>query len=146
VASSGATPQTHFAAIGGRAAIARLVERFYYHMDTWPGAARIRAWHPLDLALIKGILERYLMQWLGGPALYSEERGHPRLRRRHLTFPIGSAERDAWMYCMRKALSDVVEDAALRAELDAAFNKVADFLRNTAEPPQEPQVSGEPRQ
>jgi len=79
------------------------------------------------------VFERYLGEWLGGPAAYSAERGHPRLRRRHQRFSIGVSERDAWMLCMRQALSEVVFDAALRAELDAAFFKTADFLRNDAE-------------
>lgn len=122
----------HFAAIGADG-VARLVERFYFHMDALPEAAAIRALHPPDLASVREVLTRYLTEWLGGPPLYSTERGHPRLRRRHMRFRIGAAERDAWMRCMRSALDEVVSDAKLRAELDAAFFKVADFLRNDAE-------------
>ncbi|HET9934244.1 MAG TPA: group II truncated hemoglobin [Polyangiaceae bacterium] len=127
---SGENP--HFAAIGAEG-VARLVERFYFHMDSLPDAAGIRALHPADLAPVREVLTRYLTEWLGGPPLYSTERGHPRLRRRHLRFRIGAAERDAWMLCMRAALGEVIGDAKLRAELDAAFFKVADFLRNDAE-------------
>jgi hemoglobin len=128
--ASGHNP--HYAAIGADG-VARLVERFYFHMDTLPEAAGIRALHPADLAPVREVLERYLTEWLGGPALYSSERGHPRLRRRHLRFRIGAAERDAWMLCMRAALGDVVSDSQLRAELDSSFFKVADFLRNDTE-------------
>jgi hemoglobin len=127
------TPNPHFAAVGGASAIAALVEQFYAAMDTLPEAASIRALHPADLAPVKDVLTRYLTEWLGGPALYSVERGHPRLRRRHMPFRIGASERDAWMLCMRSALAQVVPDEALRAELDAAFYKVADFMRNDAE-------------
>ena len=52
------------------------------------------------------------------------------LRRRHLPFAIGDAERDQWLLCMNQALSEVVEDAALRQELAIAFARVADHMRN----------------
>ena len=52
------------------------------------------------------------------------------LRRRHLPFSIGAAERDQWLLCMNQALSEVVEDVILREELSAAFAKVADHMRN----------------
>jgi hemoglobin len=123
----GANP--HFGVIGPEG-VARLVERFYFHMDTLPEAAAIRALHPADLTPLREVLRRYLTEWLGGPPLYSSERGHPRLRRRHLPFRIGAGERDAWMRCMRTALGEVVMDAKLRAELEVAFFRLADFLRN----------------
>lgn len=66
---------------------------------------------------------------MGGPPLYSQERGHPRLRMRHLGFKIGEAERDAWLACMRGALEEVIADAPLR-ELLEAFFKLADWMRN----------------
>lgn len=136
----------HFAALGGAPAVARLAERFYFHMDTLPEAAAIRALHPSDLRPVQAVFERYLTEWLGGPALYSAERGHPRLRRRHLKFRIGVAERDAWMLCMRAALADVVSDPALRAQLETAFFKVADFLRNDAEHVHHHHAAAEPRE
>jgi hemoglobin len=120
----------HFARIGGADAIAYLVERFYLHMDTRPEAAAIRALHPADLAPVKAVLVRFLCEWMGGPQDYSAERGHPRLRRKHLGFPIGASERDAWLLCMRLALRDTVPDAELAGELEHAFFKTADFIRN----------------
>lgn len=120
----------HFVTIGGQAAVARLAERFYHHMDTLEEARGIRALHPPDLGPIQELFARFLAEWLGGPPVYSSERGHPRLRRRHLPFPIGARERDAWMLCMRTALAEVVSDDALRAELEAAFFRTADFMRN----------------
>ncbi len=130
VASPPPGDNPHFAAIGGSESITCLVDRFYHHMDTLPVASRIRALHPAELAPVKAILVHYLTEWMGGPAVYSAARGHPRLRRRHMPFPIGEPERDAWMLCMRAALSEVVDDPVLRAELDAAFYKTADFIRN----------------
>lgn len=120
----------HFEAIGGEASIARLVDRFYYYMDTLPEAAAIRAMHEPDLSHTRQVLVKFLVEWLGGPKVYSVERGHPRLRQKHITFPIGAAERDAWMLCMRRAMDDVIDNAMLKGELEQAFFKTADFIRN----------------
>lgn len=72
----------------------------------------------------------FLSGWLGGPPLYAEQFGPPRLRLSHLPFPIGPAERDAWMLCMTRALDEIAPDAALHAQLTQSFLKTADFLRN----------------
>lgn len=121
-----------FERIGGTITIDRLVESFYLRMDTLPEAKGIRAMHRDDLASTKQVLKRYLTEWTGGPKLYSPEKGHPRLRQRHLGFSIGNAERDAWLACMRGALEETVADAAARGELDAALTKLADWMRNQA--------------
>ncbi len=120
----------HFTRIGGVEAITALVDRFYFHMDTQSAAQGIRAMHPADLAPVKQVLVNFLVEWMGGPKQYSAERGHPRLRMKHAAFPIGPAERDAWMLCMRKALEEVVPDATLKTQLEQAFFKTADFIRN----------------
>src|SRR3974390_956287 len=95
---------TPFERIGGAVIVDRLVESFYRRMDTVPEAAIIRSMHAADLGPTKQVLKRYLAEWLGGPKLYSAEKGHPRLRQRHMGFAIGDAERDAWLVCMRGAL------------------------------------------
>ncbi|MES2877904.1 MAG: group II truncated hemoglobin [Pseudomonadota bacterium] len=138
VASVSGTANPHFERIGGVEAITRLVDRFYFHMDTLPQAAGIRKMHPADMGPIKRVLVNYLTEWTGGPQAYSVERGHPRLRRKHMDFPIGPAERDAWMACMRLALDEAVPDAALKTQLEQAFMKTADFIRNDAAHPHEP--------
>lgn len=120
----------HFDMIGGEAVIGQLVERFYFYMDTLPEAAGIRAMHEPDLSHTKAVLNKFLVEWLGGPKVYSAERGHPRLRQKHIAFPIGEAERDAWMRCMQRAMEDVVPDATLRQQMAQAFFKTADFIRN----------------
>ena len=124
------TTTTPFSRIGGQAAIDALVDAFYFRMDTLPEARVIRAMHADDLSSVKKVLKNYLGEWMGGPALYSQERGHPRLRMRHMPFRIGEAERDAWMLCMTGALEEVVEDASLRAQLQQSFFKLADWVRN----------------
>jgi hemoglobin len=120
----------HYRLIGGEHAVRRLVERFYALMDELPAARTVRALHPADLSLSKERLFMFLSGWLGGPPLYAERIGPPRLRQSHHSFPIGDGERDAWMLCMTRALDEVVPDPALRAQLTAAFFKTADFLRN----------------
>lgn len=125
----------HFEQIGGAAAVDRLVEAFYRRVDSLPQAAGIRAMHAPDLAATRAVLKRYLCEWLGGPREYSRERGAPRLRRAHAALAIGPAERDAWLLCMRGALAEVVPDAALREQLDKAFFKIAETIRNDPENP-----------
>ncbi|MBV5269419.1 MAG: group II truncated hemoglobin, partial [Afipia sp.] len=117
-----------FERIGGAVAIDRLVEAFYKRMDSLPEAATIRAMHAPDLGPVKNVLKRYLSEWTGGPKLYSPEKGHPRLRQRHMGFPIGNAERDAWLLCMRGALEETIADAGARQEIDAALTKLADWM------------------
>ncbi|MEY9180162.1 hemoglobin [Bradyrhizobium sp. USDA 326] len=119
-----------FDRIGGSATIDALVDRFYERMDMLPEAKGIRAMHADDLGLIRDVLKRYLTEWTGGPKLYSPEKGHPRLRQRHIGFAIGDAERDAWMLCMRGALEETVIDIAARQDLDRAMSGLADWMRN----------------
>ncbi len=123
---------TMFERIGGPVVIDRLVEAFYDRVDTLPEAATIRAMHGPDLGPTRSILKRYLSEWTGGPKLYSVEKGHPRLRQRHMGFRIGNAERDAWLLCMRGALEQSIADAAARQELYDAMAKLADWMRNQA--------------
>ena len=121
---------SEFDLIGGDAVVDRLVEAFYRNMDSRPDAQTIRAMHAGDLGPTKAILKLYLREWLGGPASYSAQRGHPRLRQRHGHLAIGPAERDAWLGCMNAALDEEASDPILRERLKGAFNKLADWLRN----------------
>jgi hemoglobin len=124
-----------FERIGGAVVVDRLVEAFYLRMDTLPEAATVRAMHAPHLGPVKNVLKLYLTEWTGGPKLYSPEKGHPRLRQRHMGFAIGNAERDAWLLCMRGALEETVADRHARQELDAALTKLADWMRNQADNP-----------
>lgn len=119
--------------IGGAPVVDRLVEAFYAGMDSLPQARAIRAMHADDLGPVKAVLKDYFTQWLGGPARYSAQRGHPRLRQRHMGFAIGDSARDAWMACMDAALEQAVPDPALRAAVREPMAKLADWMRNTAD-------------
>lgn len=126
------TSPNHYQRIGGEQKVRELVERFYQLMDELPEAYGIRKMHADDLQSARDKLFKFLSGWMGGPQLFVNEYGHPMLRRRHLPFAIGVSERDQWLLCMGQALSDVVQDVALRQELSAAFAKVADHMRNRA--------------
>lgn len=121
---------SHYERIGGAPKVRELVHRFYQLMDELPESHGIRKLHPEDLKGSEEKLFLFLSGWMGGPQLYVEKYGHPMLRARHLPFPISNAERDQWLMCMKQALEEIVEDAALRAELMTAFTKVADHMRN----------------
>jgi len=117
--------------IGGETQVRALVSRFYMLMDTLEQARAIRAMHDADLSHIQEVLVEFLTGWLGGPPLYTEKYGHPRLRQRHLHLAIGIPERDAWLACMDQAMEEVGISAELQTQLRAAFFKTADFMRNT---------------
>ncbi len=125
------TEVNHYERIGGAEKIRALVVRFYQIMDELPEAYGIRKMHAPHLQSAEDKLFKFLSGWMGGPQLFVNEYGHPRLRARHLPFTIGNSERDQWLLCMNKALMEVVEDVALRNELSEAFAKVADHMRNT---------------
>jgi hemoglobin len=123
-------PPNHYQRIGGEQKVSALVQRFYQLMDELPEAYGIRKLHAEDLQGATDKLYKFLSGWMGGPQLYVDQYGHPMLRRRHLPFTIAASERDQWLLCMNQALSEVVEDVALRQELSAAFAKVAEHMRN----------------
>ena len=123
-----------FAVIGGEPTVRRLVDTFYDLMDRLPEARQLRAIHPPSLDGSRDKLHWFLVGWTGGPPLYIERFGHPRLRARHLPFSIGAAERDAWMRCMTEALETTIADAEARAILFEAFAGLADHMRNRPEP------------
>ena len=122
--------QTHYQRIGGEEKVRALVRRFYQLMDELPEAYGIRKLHAADLQGATDKLFKFLSGWMGGPQLYVEQFGHPMLRRRHMPFAIGDAERDQWLMCMKQALDETVDDEDLRKELISAFSKVADHMRN----------------
>jgi len=116
--------------LGGEQGVRQLVDSFYYIMDTDPLAVRIRNLHPADLAGSREKLFFYLSGWLGGPELYIQKYGHPRLRARHLPFSIGELERDEWMRCMIQALHALPVEPVVRRQLGNAFYQIADLMRN----------------
>ncbi|HRI08265.1 MAG TPA: group II truncated hemoglobin [Nannocystaceae bacterium] len=125
-------------ALGGEPFVRRLVDRFYDLMDEVPEARELRDLHAPDLGEARQKLFEFLSGWLGGPQLYVQKYGHPRLRMRHFRVPIATRERDQWMLCMTRALDELVPDPDLRASLTRAFAGVADHMRNQPDLPAEP--------
>lgn len=113
----------------GESFFVRLVDAFYIGVEA---DERLRAMYPEDLTESRRHLTLFLIQYWGGPATYMDERGHPRLRMRHVPFVIDDAARDAWLAAMRGALASVAESlSALQAqELDDYFVMAANSLRN----------------
>ncbi|HET8694755.1 MAG TPA: group II truncated hemoglobin, partial [Aquabacterium sp.] len=93
--------------LGGDAQVRALVDRFYDLMDLEPRYQALRAAHGPTLDTARDKLYWFLSGWLGGPNLYIEKFGHPRLRARHLPFSIGIAERDQWVACMAQAMNEL---------------------------------------
>jgi hemoglobin len=124
--------RTHYDMLGGEAGVLRLVTRFYDLMDTLPEAWELRKIHQQDLQGARDKLFKFLSGWLGGPGLYEAEYGHPRLRARHMPFPVDVQMRDQWMLCMNLALDEQVSDELFRMQLKSSFSNVADHMRNRA--------------
>ena len=127
------TQKSLYELMGGETSVRALVERFYDLIDSAPEAAQLRALHPKSLQQSREKFFMFLSGWTGGPALYIEKYGHPRLRMRHVPFSIGKLERDQWIWCMHKALDESQIDPRAVEYLKKQLAESADFLRNRSE-------------
>jgi len=115
--------------VGGQEVIDQLVDDFYQIMATDPVAKDCFATHAgRDISESAHKLKYFLSGWLGGPQLYLEKFGHPRLRMRHNPFPIGVKEAEQWLYCMKKALAKSVIKPEIQEQMYGAFVQVATML------------------
>lgn len=119
---------TPYEEIGGDERVRELVERFYDRVDG--SAPVLRAMLPKDDSVSRQKLYEFLSGWMGGPPLYTEKRGHPRLRMRHFPFSIGVSEVEDWLRCMNEALDEMSVAGRLRSYLDAQFHRTAHWMRN----------------
>jgi hemoglobin len=115
--------------VGGDPTFRRLVEAFYARIERDP---LLRPLFPADLGPGKERQFLFLTQFFGGPPRYTERRGHPRLRARHLPFPIGTAEAEAWLGHMLAAIDEVGIAEPARTRMRGYFAYTARFLRNRA--------------
>lgn len=128
---------TIFAAVGGQPFFDRLVGRFYEHVATDEVLLRLYP-DQHDLGPAQERLALFLGQYWGGPATYSDRRGHPRLRMRHAPFTIGAPERGHWLAAMLDALERTLPETPLDDDLRAVvgermreyFTLAADHLVN----------------
>ncbi len=130
----GSSQSTFYELLGGDKTgienIRLLVETFYDIMDSDAKAAKLRSIHQPDLTEAREKLFMFLTGWTGGPQLYIERYGHPRLRARHMPFVIGETERDQWMYCMISAMHKIGIEEPILTKLATQLYGVADFMRN----------------
>lgn len=118
-----------YEAIGGQEVIDKLVDDFYEIMRTDPVAKDCLATHAgKDISESAHKLKFFLSGWLGGPQLYLEKFGHPRLRMRHQPFPIGLKEAEQWMYCMKLAMRKSTIPIEIQDQLYDSFIQVAQML------------------
>jgi len=123
---------TPYEEIGGDDVVRSLVETFYDLIED--ESPMLRQMLPRDTSTSRQKLYEFLSGWLGGPQLYTERRGHPRLRLRHMPFDIGTPEADEWMRCMRKAIRSVGIAHLAEKYLVEELGKTASWLRNRPDP------------
>lgn len=119
---------TPYDELGGDARVRELVDRFYDIVDA--SAPTLRAMLPKDDSGSRTKLYEFLSGWMGGPPLYIEKRGHPRLRMRHFPFAIGLTEVEEWLRCMGEAMDELEIEGRLRVYLDEQFHRSAHWMRN----------------
>ncbi len=124
---SAADASTVYADVGGDATIRDLVDRFYVRIEADP---LLRPLFPPDLAQGKEHQFLFLTQFFGGPMRYSEQRGHPRMRARHLPFAIGTPEAQAWLSHMLAAIDETGITEPSRTKMRNYFSYAAMFMRN----------------
>ena len=116
-----------YSKVGGKEFFVELVNRFYERVET---DQTLRPMYPENLDPGKGHLAGFLAQYFGGPAEYSAERGHPRLRQRHRLFAIGQAARDAWVGHMTAAVQSMDVPEYESRILTEYFENTATLLMN----------------
>ena len=119
---------TPYEEIGGDERVRALVESFYDFVEA--ESPVLRAMLPTDMSGSRQKLYEFLSGWMGGPQLYFERRGHPRLRLRHMPFPIDTHAAEEWTRCLRQALSATDVSSDLAAYLERELGNTASQLRN----------------
>ncbi|MAA79196.1 MAG: globin [Deltaproteobacteria bacterium] len=119
--------------LGGEKTVRSLAYRFYDLMDTLEEVKELRAIHPTSLEESKEKFFQFLSGWFGGPQLYVQQYGHPRLRMRHMPFPIDKKARNSWMHCMKITLYEHIPNKEIRQQIEASFAKLATHMQNQPE-------------
>ncbi|WP_019123540.1 hypothetical protein [Brevibacillus massiliensis] len=120
--------ESQYHLIGGDKTIARLVDVFYDLVAKHPDLAPI---FPEDLTETRQNQYWFLTQFLGGPALYSQHRGHPKLRARHMPFPVTPKRAEAWLSCMSKAMDSIGLEGEVRKSIFERLTLTAYHMINT---------------
>ncbi|MDY0396085.1 globin [Virgibacillus halophilus] len=123
-------PGTMYEAIGGADAIEKIVDGLYKRIGVHPDLVPI---FPDDLTETARKQRLFLTQFFGGPKLYTEDRGQPMLRRRHLPFEITPTRKDAWLLCMDGALEEAGIAEPYRSAIFEKLTMTAHHMMNTPE-------------
>jgi len=123
---------TPYEELGGEARVRALADAFYAIIDE--ESPVLRAMLPKDLSVSSQKLFEFLSGWMGGPGLYWERHGHPRLRMRHVRFPIDDHAANEWSRCMDGALDRIGAADPVKEFLSAELGKAAQSLRNMVSP------------
>ena len=110
----------------GEKRLKQIIERFYDKIYQSPIAHLFQN----DKNEIASKQIAFITQFLGGPLIYSELHGHPRMRARHLPHAIDNTAKDIWLDCMFDAINEVIEDKNLAIELFDCFPRVAQHMVN----------------
>lgn len=121
---------TPYEAFGGDDFVRTLCSRFYELMDKLPEASACRAVHPPSLAKAEEKLFEYLTGWLGGPPLYTEKYGHPRLRQRHFAAAIGRPEVEGWLLCFHQAWAELAPRTVMADDILAKIDGLGLHMAN----------------
>lgn len=116
--------------IGGEATIRKLVEAFYPKVYSDPDLSPL---FPDGVESIKRKQFMFLSQFTGGPTLYSDEFGHPRMRQRHQAFEVTPRRAEAWLRCMKEAMDDIGLSGNAREWFYERLTQVAYFMVNTVD-------------
>lgn len=122
-------PGSVYEVVGGMPFFERLVDAFYDRVERDQPLLALYP-EPHDLAPARMRLRLFLAQYWGGPDTYSQLRGHPRLRMRHVPFPIDADGRDRWLAAMNGALDDVAPPPQVAAAMREYFAMAAEAMRN----------------
>jgi hemoglobin len=124
----------------GEGTLHQLIDTFYGLVAQHPDLAPI---FPNEFKEIARKQKQFLTQYLGGPALYTEEHGHPMMRARHLPFPVTPKRAKAWLACMTKAMDEVGLQGPVRDDFYSRLYLTAQHMINT---PDGDEISGENRE
>lgn len=116
--------------MGGEQGIRKLANAFYDEMETNTHLKELLEIHKQPLDQVREKFFKYLSGWLGGPPLYEQEYGHPRLRARHLHVAVTQKQASLWMLCMNNAVDKCVEHPALKQHLQQVFSQLAQHMIN----------------
>lgn len=112
----------------GPEALKQLVNTFYDEVVKSPIISQLFV---NDINEIKAKQYLFLTQFLGGPQLYTQTYGHPRMRMRHLPHKIDEAAKNEWLRCMQFAVDSLAIDQELKLKLFGVFPPIAQHMVNS---------------